>query len=256
MTFGSNLPRLAVRELPVRAEKWAKRAELEPAGIELTPLLEVRIFPRTGVKELLGFDIAVFDAESAYVHGPVRYAADTEVESGAYLGFHVLPSGCDVAAPGGCAVALEAGKSASGKQEYAAVRVRRTLPVVDCVGVHQCIGVEILGRRAECSRPAQSLAVFHIGAVADIWLGCVHPPGIYAQRIVVFVNLLPEKTACIFAVSVIESIQVTRSYPVPYAILESACVHPALSVKFFVMIGRDVEFRPDGNHHSPAQRVD
>ena len=146
---GSNVPDLAQRPLTMRAEQRDKGAELIPACLQLTPLLQILVLLTCAVEELLGSDITVLHTEAALVHAPERQAGDGVVESCGHLGTHILPTGTDVTTPGGGREALFTSKAATGEQEYAwLIRLTlpdRTLTIVDGIGIHGAVGIEIFG---------------------------------------------------------------------------------------------------------------
>ena len=63
------------------------------------------------------------------------------------------------------------------------------------------------------------------------------------------IHLLPEQLACIGIVSIVETIMVTRTYPVLQAIFNRLLIDPSVLIKFFVVLGSNIELRPYGNHH-------
>ena len=69
------------------------------------------------------------------------------------------------------------------------------------------------------------------------------------------VHLVPEQLACIGTIGIIESVRITRTYPVLQAVLYRLLVHPALLIKFLEMFGCRIEFRPYGNHHPSVHGV-
>ncbi len=150
MRFGGDVEHLAEGPLAVGAEERGEGSKLIPACVQFAPLLEIGVFVAGEVVLPLGGYIAVLDTEAADVHGPVGDSAYREVKSRRYLRFHVLPAGGDVAAPCGGRVALKSRESRAGKQEHTLVGLDTSLSVVDGLGIHQGVGVEVFGRRTEC----------------------------------------------------------------------------------------------------------
>ena len=256
MPFGSDFPRLAQRILPVCPIERTKRAELEPTGIQLTPFLVVGVLGLRLVPLLLASHIPVLHTEAADIHRPIRNAAHGKVQPGGDLRLHVFPTGSDVPAPRSGGIALQSGKARTGQQEHTLVVVHPALAVIDSVGIHQSVSVEELGGRSQSRRSAQILAVLQVGTIAHVRLAGIHPPSIDAQRVIMLVHLLPEQFPCVGTISVIESVGITRTYPVLQAILYRLLVHPAILVKLLEMFGRGIELRPYRNHHPSVHRVD
>ena len=252
MTFRSDFPRLTVRILPVRTIQRAEGSELEPARVQFTPFLAVCIFCPCSIPLLLSRHITVLYTEATYIHCPIGNSADCKIQTGGNLCLHIFPTGRDVTAPCSGGITLQAGKARTGQQEYPLVVVHTALSVVDGIRVHQRIRIEIFRRRTQCRRPAQVLTVLQIRTVAYIRFAGIHPPGIDAQRIIVFVHLFPEQLACLGTVCVIEAVCVPFANPILQAILHRLAVHPALLVKLLEMFCCSIELRPDGNHHPPV----
>ena len=146
MAFRGDFPRFTERELAVGTEKRTECAELEPAGIELTPFLHVIILLACICPYILTCHITVLDAESSDIHCPIWDTADREVESCRNLGLHIFPTGCNVTAPCRCRVSLETSETASGKEEHTLVRIYATLTVIDRISVHDRVRIEELSR--------------------------------------------------------------------------------------------------------------
>ena len=151
-------------------EERTEGSELEPTGIELSPLLLICILLACAVVKLLTSYISVLNTETSDVHCPIWDTADREVKTCRDLSLHILPTSSDVTAPCCCRVSLETCKSASCKKEHALVRIHITLTVVDCVSIHNRICIEVFCRRTECCRAAKSLSVIHISTVTYIRL--------------------------------------------------------------------------------------
>ena len=256
MALRGDFPWLAEWILPVGTEERAECAELEPAGIELAPLLLIGILDSGTVVDLLTCHKTILDAESSDVHGPIRHAADRKVKACRDLGLHVFPTRRDITAPCSCRISLKSGKAAAGKQEDALVIVRATLTVVYRIRIHDRICIEVLCRRSQSCRAAESLAVVHVGTVADIRLGSIHPPCIDAERIVMFVHLLPEKLTRSFCIGIIEAVEISLSDPVADTVLVRLVVHPSLVVELLVMLCIDIELRPHRYHHASSEVMD
>ena len=89
------------------AEERGEGGELEPAGVQLAPLVL-----GVGRHGLLG-ELALHGV-AAGVHGPVGQAGDAGAEAGGNLLGHGGPGGGDVAGPGDGGGALHARRSRSG----------------------------------------------------------------------------------------------------------------------------------------------
>ena len=81
MSLRSDFPWLAERELAMRAIERAEGSELEPACVELTPLLVVGVLLAGPLPLLLSCNITILHAEASDVHCPVWNAADSEVQT-------------------------------------------------------------------------------------------------------------------------------------------------------------------------------
>ena len=256
MSCRSDIPNLTVRILAVCTEQRAESAELIPTGIQLSPFLVISIFTSSLVEFHLTSHITVLYTESADVHGPIRDTADSKVQAGRDLRFHIFPTGSDVTTPGGSRIALHPCKAGTCQQEDALVRFHAALSVIDSFCIHQCVCIEELGRGAECRRAAKVLAVLQIRTVAYVRFAGIHPPSVNTQRIVVVLHLLPEELACIGIVCVIERAQIAGAYPVFDAVFDSLLIHPAFFVKFLEVFGRSIELGPYGNHQTSVHGVD
>lgn len=211
MILGGNVPHFAQRPLAVSTIEGNEAAKLVPAGLQLAPLRQVAVLHASLVELLLGSHIAVFHAETALVHSPEGNARHRIVQSGGHLGAHILPAGCNVAAPGCRGVTLFSGKTATGEQEHAGFiglsLKERTLSVVDGIGIHRAVGVEVFRRRTHRRGAAQGFAIPHGRAVAHVGFRGIHPPGIDAViifRIEILVHLAPEHLARTFGVGIVE----------------------------------------------------
>ena len=196
--------RLAQRPLSVGAVERAEDAPFVPPCLKFPPFGEVLVLDAGLVVFLLGCHIPVLDTESSDVLGPERNAAYGEVQSGADLRLHIFPSGSDITAPRCCGISLKSCKSVSGEQEHSLVRRLGALSFVDGLGIHKCIGIEILSRGAERGRSAKCLAVVHVGAVVDVRLARIHPPGVYSKSEQVLFHLFPEQFSGAFCVCIVE----------------------------------------------------
>ena len=252
----SDVPHLTQWPLTVGTIERNETAELVPASLQLSPFLEIGILLTGLVKLLLSSYIAVFHAETTLVHSPERKTSHGIVQSGSHLRTHILPAGSDVARPGSGAVALLACKTGTGQEEDALVRVHAALTIIDGVGIHDAVGIEILGRCTQGSRTRKCLAIPHRGAVANVWLRCIHPPGIDTELILgieILIHLSPEHLSGSGIVGIIEG--ATETEPVVDIILDSLVIHPALGIQFFVILYGIIELRPNRNHESSMQGV-
>ena len=142
----SDVPNLTQWPLTVGTIERNETAELVPASLQLSPFLEIGILGTILVELLLGSHIAILHTETTLVHSPERKTSHGIVQSGSHLRTHILPAGSDIARPGSGAVALFACKTGTGQEEDTLVRVHATLTIVDGVGIHDAVGIEILGR--------------------------------------------------------------------------------------------------------------
>ena len=256
MILRSNVPDFAERILAVCPIQRTERTELIPPGIQLPPFLIIRIFGPCLVPYFLTGYIAVLYTEATDVHGPIRNTAHREVQSGRDLSLHVFPTGSDVTAPGSRRITLQAGKARAGQQEHTFVIVYSPLSVINGLRIHQGISIEEFGRRAQCGRATQSLAVIDVGTIANVRFTGIHPPGVDTQYIQFVLHLFPEEFAGIGTIGIVEGPDVTRTYPVADAILDSLLVHPTVLVELLVMLGRSIELRPNRNHEPAIHGMD
>ena len=243
--FRGNVPKLATRPLAVRAEQRNKRAELVPAGLQFLPFIGVG-----GIVEL------AHHRETADVHPPERNAAHGVIEAGRHLHAHVGPGCADVAAPGCRAVPLQAAEAVAREQEHPLVGVHAALSFVDGLGVHQGVGIEILGAGAQGIGREQPLHIIQGQAVPQVGLAGVHPPGVnLAAKAAVqaLVHLFPEQLAATLGIGVIETLLVAQ--PVLQAVVLGMGIGIARLLELLVMVCIGVELGPDGNHESAAQGV-
>ena len=250
----SDVPHLTQRPLTVGTIERNETAKLVPASLQLTPLLQIGILLTGLVKLLLGSHIAVFYTETTLVHSPERKTCHGIVQSGSHLRTHILPAGSDVARPGSGAVALFASKARTGEEEDTLVRVHATLTIVDGVGIHDAVGIEILGSRTQGGRTGERLAVPHRRTVAHIRLRSIHPPGIDTELILgieILIHLSPEHLSSSGIIGIIEGAAETE--PVVDIILDSLVIHPALGIQFLVILHGIIELRPNRNHESSMQ---
>jgi hypothetical protein len=130
----TEVPHLPGWELAVDAEQRAEGPELEPAGEELSPLLDVR-----------GFRVAARpagrDGEAADIGSPVGDPRKAEVEPGGDLPAEALPVRGDVSRPGGGGVALRSGEGGAGEDEDPLIGSGGALAFVDRLAVDQREGV-------------------------------------------------------------------------------------------------------------------
>ncbi len=251
-----DVPYLAGRPLAVGAVEGNEAAELVPAGLQLAPFLEVGVLVACLVKLLLGCHITVLHAEASLVHAPEGMTCQGKVQTCRHLGTHILPTGGDVSRPSGGAVTLLAGETGTGQEEYPLVGVHRALTVIDGIGIHDAVGIEVLCGGAEGGRTAECLAVPHRGTVADVRLGGIHPPGIDALLVLgveVFVHLSPEHLAGSCIVGIIERTAVAE--PVVDVVGDCLVIHPSLAVEFLVVLGGVVELGPYGDHEPAVHAV-
>jgi len=161
VAVGGDVKDFAEGVLAVAPEEGTEGSELVPAGVEFAPLLQVgRSFGSPG--------IAVLHTEAPDVHGPIGDSGEGKVKAGRYLGFHVFPAGADVAAPGGRRVTLQPREPGTGEQKDPAVGIGFPLAIINGLGIHQGIGVEIFGGRPQSGGGHQRLAVFHAGIGEDV----------------------------------------------------------------------------------------
>ena len=123
MVVGGNIPDFAQGPLSMYAEQGDEGAELTPAGLQFTPLLEVFVLNALTVEELLSSNITVLYAEAALIHTPEGQSRHGVVETCGHLRTHIFPTGTDVAAPRGGAIALFTGKATTRQQEDALVGI-------------------------------------------------------------------------------------------------------------------------------------
>ena len=239
--------------------KGNEAAELVPASLQLAPLFQILILNTLLVEQLLGSHITVFHTEASLVHAPERQSRHRIIEPGSHLRAHVLPTCSYITTPRGCRVSLLACKATPRQQKHTRLislaLEHRALSVVDGIGIHDAIGIEILRGRAEGSRSGEGFAIPHRGTVAHIGLRCIHPPGIYAILVFgieVVVHLTPEHLTCAGIIGIIE--RTAESQPVVNIVGNRLMVHPALCVEFLVIVYRIVELRPDANH-KPASHL-
>ena len=148
----SDVPNLTQRPLTMGTIERNETAELVPASLQFSPFLQIGILLTGLVELLLGCHIAVFHTESTLIHSPERKTCHGIVQSGCHLRTHIFPAGSDVARPGSGAVALFASKARTGEEEDALVRVHAALTIVDGIGIHDAVGIEILGSRTQGGR--------------------------------------------------------------------------------------------------------
>ena len=256
MSFGSKVPHLAQRPLAVGAIERNEASELVPAGVELTPLLEVLVLVARLLENLLCSHIAVFHAESALVHSPERHSSHGEVEACCHLCAHVLPTGANVATPCGCGETLFAGEAAAGEQEHALVVVNGTLTVIYSVGINHRVGIEILLAGAHGGRTAEQLAILYRRAVAHVRLRGVHPPAVDAEGVEIVVHLLPEELACACGIGIVERTEIAGTHPVADVVLYCLLIHPSVFVEGLVVVGGRIVFRPVGDEYACVVVVD
>ena len=131
------------------------------------------------------------------------------------------------------------------------------LSVVDGIGIHDAVGVEIFRRGAQSCRTAQCLAIPHRGAVSHVRFRGIHPPRIDAVvvfRIEMLVHLLPEQFPRPLRIGIVERTHITGTHPVAYVVLHSLLIHPTLAVQLLVVVGAAVELRPHADH-VPAMQL-
>ena len=250
----SDVPNLTQWPLTVGTIERNETAKLVPASLQLSPFLQIGILLTGLVKLLLGSYIAVFHTETTLVHSPERKTCHGIVQSGSHLRTHILPAGSNIARPGSGAVALFACKARTGEEEDALVRVHAALTIVDGVGIHDAVGIEILGRCAQGGRTGERLAVPHRGTVTNVRLRSIHPPGIDTELILgieILIHLSPEHLSGSGIVGIIEG--ATETEPVVDIILDSLMIHPAFGIQFLVILYGIIELRPNRNHESSMQ---
>ena len=71
----------------------------------------------------------------------------------------------------------------------------------------------------------------------------------------ILVHLAPEHLSCTSIIGIIETILITRTYPVVDIIRRTLDVHPALGIELLVIIGVAIELRPYADHESSMHLV-
>ena len=126
------------------------------------------------VEDLLGSHITVLHTEAALIHTPEGDTRHRVVQTSRHLGTHILPAGTDITAPRGSRETLFASKSATGEQEHTRLvhlsLIDRALTVIDGVGIHGRIGIEVFRRGAEGCRTTEGLTIPHRGTVSHVRL--------------------------------------------------------------------------------------
>jgi len=233
----SDVPHLPIGELAVHPQQGHKSGELEPARIQLPPLLEV-----------LRFDIALktrLDRKAADIHGPPGHPGEIEIKAGRNLGLEIEPARDDIATPGGCGVALLARKDRPGEDENPLAGIGLALVFIDAPGMDQGIAVEVAGRGAQPGRADAPPRLLQREVAVNIGLGRIQPPGVKPLAEEVLVDLVPVELARLVAVGIVEGAGVPRADPV--ALLEEhiAGIEPSPCIELVVMAGADVELGPD-----------
>src|SRR5574344_2158202 len=141
MIIRCDVPYFTQRPLTMGAIKRDEASKLIPAGLKFTPFLEVFILLTCSVEQLLGSHIALLHTESALVHAPEGNTSHRELQSG---------------------------KSAASEQKYTFIGVYRTLSIVDSIGIHDGISIEIFITGTQCGRSAKIFTVIYRGTVAYI----------------------------------------------------------------------------------------
>ena len=240
-----DVPNLALRPLSVGTEERHESAELVPAGLEFLPFVPVR-----RVMELRQY------AEAAGVHSPEGKAAHRIAQSRRDLHLHVRPGRADIAAPGGCRIALQARETVAGQQEHALVGIHAPLALIDGLGVDQGVGIVVFRRRAQSRGRQQPLHVLLGQAVAQVGFAGIHPPGVDLAAVTavqVLVHLLPEQLPSPFRVGVIEGLVMPQ--PVLEGILHGMAVHIPALLQRLVVVRVGVELGPDTDHEAAMQGV-
>ena len=241
----SDVPEFAAGILSMGAEQRHEGAELVPAGLEFLPLVSIR-----RIVEL------VHHGETADVHAPHGKARHRIVQAGRHLHAHVVPGRADVAAPGGCGIALEAGETVPGQEEHPLVGIHRPLAVVDGVGIHEGIGVQILRGRSQGCRSQEPLEVVHGQAVAEVRFARVHPPGVDLLAVAAvqgLVHLAPEHLPAALRIGVVEGLSMAQ--PVHDGRVLGMGVGVTRSLEFLVMFRIGVELGPHADHEPAVHRV-
>ena len=232
-------PHLAVRELPVDAQQRAEGGELEPAGDELAPLLDV-------LGSGIGLRPLARNGEAAHVRGPPGNPGEGEVEAGRDLLAQHVPVRSDVARPGGRGVALDAGEGRSGEDEDALARVGAPLPLVDRLAAGEDVGIRHARARAQGGRVHGRLQGLRRALPHELGLGRVHPPRVDALAEEGVVHLLPEQLARLGVEGVVEGVRVAQ--PVLGGALQGLRVEEAPLLHRAEVQGGGVELRPDRDH--------
>ena len=191
----------AERKLAMRTEQRRECAELEPAQVELAPLLEIRSrgFCRA---------VAPFVGEAADVEGPVGQARIAHAHARGNLVVEIVPARRDVAAPHRGGMTLQAREARAREDEYALVGAHRARTFINAAGVHQRIGVEELLRRTHRRRADARLDGIDVEIGVQVGLGGIHPPRVDAQHIQILVELAPVDVARGLRIRIVERVQV------------------------------------------------
>ena len=128
--------------------------------------------------------------------------------------------------------------------------------MIDGIGIHDAISIEIFCRCTECRRTRKSLAIPHRSTVADIRFRSIHPPSINSKlilRVKIFIHLSPEHLSGTSIISIIE--RTAEAEPVVNIILDGLMIHPALGIQFLIILYGIIELRPDRNHEATIHRM-
>ncbi len=223
---------------------------LEPAGVELAPLLDV-LGRRVPAREAAGH------GEAADVHRPVRDPGEGEAQAARDLLPHRRPGRGDVPRPRGRGVALLAGEGRAGQDEDPLVGGGGALPLVDALAVDERVGVQH-------PRPGAHRGRVHVGALQvelghrlhEVGLARVHPPRVDAAAEEGPLDLLPEELPGPGAEGVEEGVGVAAADPVLEPGAQRALVEEALRAHRLEVLVAGVELGPDRDHEARVAVVD
>ena len=245
-TLRGDVPEFAPGPLPVGAEDGDEGSELVPAGLHLPPFFGI-----CRIVEL------VHHAEAAYVHAPERDAAHAVAQAGRNLSPHVFPRSADIPAPGSGGIALQARETAAGEEKDPLVGIHLPLSVIDGIGVHQRVSVEVFGRGPKSRRRGEQLLVGPGLAVAQVGFARIHPPRIYLPAVFaveVLVHLAPEHLLRVGVVGIVEGLGIAEE--VHKRIFDRLHIYIAVFLHLREVRGVGIELRPYRNHIAAVHGVD
>ncbi len=222
----------------MRTEDRHERTELEPARVELAPFRQVG--------RVLVF-ITLLHRKAADVEGPIGQARQRHVHATGDLVAHVVPARDDVPAPHCHRIALGAGIALARKDEHALV-VGRAVAHVHAMRVRQRVGVEVFGGRTQRVGRGACLALGDVQIRVHVRLVGVHPPGVEALAVELFVDLAPIDRLRLLRIRVVERVLVALADPVQLTHFHVALEHETGRVQFLVVGRGGIELGPDRNH--------